>query len=175
VAQLQVQDLSAAGKALRRKTHETLQKADDDYGRRQQFNTVVSAVMELLNTVGKTAPANDADRAAVQEAWESAVLIISPIAPHIAHELWGVLGRNESLVEQPWPSVDAAALEQDSLTLAVQVNGKVRGQIDVAANAGQEAILALAKADANVQRHIEGKAIRKEIVVPSKLVNIVVG
>ncbi len=175
VAELQVQDLSAAGKALRRKTHETLQKADDDYGRRQQFNTVVSAVMELLNTVGKTAPANDADRAAVQEAWESAVLIISPIAPHIAHELWGVLGRNESLVEQPWPSVDAAALEQDSLTLAVQVNGKVRGQIDVAANAGQEAILALAKADANVQRHIEGKAIRKEIVVPSKLVNIVVG
>ena len=175
VAQLQVQDLSAAGKALRRKTHETLQKADDDFGRRQQFNTVVSAVMELLNTVGKTAPANDADRAAVQEAWESAVLIISPIAPHIAHELWGVLGRNEALVEQPWPSVDAAALEQDSLTLAVQVNGKVRGQIDVAANAGQEAILALAKADANVQRHIEGKAIRKEIVVPSKLVNIVVG
>lgn len=174
-AQLQVQDLSAAGKALRRKTHETLQKSDDDYGRRQQFNTVVSAVMELLNTVGKTAPANDADRAAVQEAWESAVLIISPIAPHIAHELWGVLGRNESLVEQPWPSVDAAALEQDSLTLAVQVNGKVRGQIDVAADAGQEAILALAKADANVQRHIEGKAIRKEIVVPSKLVNIVVG
>ena len=175
VAQLQVQDLSAAGKALRRKTHETLQKADDDYGRRQQFNTVVSAVMELLNTVGKTAPANDADRAAVQEAWESAVLIISPIAPHIAHELWGVLGRNGALVEQPWPGVDAAALEQDSLTLAVQVNGKVRGQIDVAANAGQEAILALAKADANVQRHIEGKAIRKEIVVPSKLVNIVVG
>ena len=175
VAELQVQDLSAAGKALRRKTHETLQKADDDYGRRQQFNTVVSAVMELLNTVGKTAPANDADRAAVQEAWESAVLIISPIAPHIAHELWGVLGRNESLVEQPWPSVDAAALEQDSLTLAVQVNGKVRGQIAVAADAGQEAILALAKADANVQRHIEGKAIRKEIVVPSKLVNIVVG
>jgi leucyl-tRNA synthetase len=175
VAQLQVQDLSAAGKALRRKTHETLQKADDDYGRRQQFNTVVSAVMELLNTVGKTAPANEADRAAVQEAWESAVLIISPIAPHIAHELWGVLGRNGALVEQPWPGVDAAALEQDSLTLAVQVNGKVRGQIDVAANAGQEAILALAKADANVQRHIEGKAIRKEIVVPSKLVNIVVG
>ena len=175
VAQLQVQDLSAAGKALRRKTHETLQKADDDYGRRQQFNTVVSAVMELLNTVGKTAPANDADRAAVQEAWESAVLIISPIAPHIAHELWGVLGRNGALVEQPWPGVDAAALEQDSLTLAVQVNGKVRGQIDVAANAGQEAILALAKADVNVRRHIEGKAIRKEIVVPSKLVNIVVG
>ena len=175
VPQLQVQELSAAGKALRRKTHETLKKADDDYGRRQQFNTVVSAVMELLNTVAKTEPANDADRAAVQEAWESAVLIISPIAPHIAHELWGVLGRNEALVGQPWPSVDAAALEQDSLTLAVQVNGKVRGQIDVAADAGQDAILALAKADANVLRHIEGKAIRKEIVVPSKLVNIVVG
>ncbi|NCF44712.1 MAG: leucine--tRNA ligase [Proteobacteria bacterium] len=175
VPQLQVQELSAAGKALRRKTHETLNKADDDYGRRQQFNTVVSAVMELLNTVAKTEPANDADRAAVQEAWESAVLIISPIAPHIAHELWGVLGRNEALVGQPWPSVDAAALEQDSLTLAVQVNGKVRGQIDVAADAGQDAILALAKADANVLRHIEGKAIRKEIVVPSKLVNIVVG
>jgi leucyl-tRNA synthetase len=175
VPALDVAALSAQAKALRRKTHETLQKADDDYGRRQQFNTVVSAVMELLNTVGKTDLANDADRGAVHEAWVSAVLIISPIAPHIAHELWTVLGMHEPLVGYPWPVVDASALEQDSLTLVVQVNGKVRGQIDVSASSDKEAILAFAKADANVSRHIEGKTIRKEIVVPNKLVNIVVG
>ena len=175
VPALDVAALSAQAKTLRRKTHETLQKADDDYGRRQQFNTVVSAVMELLNTVGKTDLANDADRGAVQEAWVSAVLIISPIAPHIAHELWTVLGMHEPLVGYPWPAVDASALEQDSLTLVVQVNGKVRGQIDVSAGSDKEAILAFAKADANVSRHIEGKTIRKEIVVPNKLVNIVVG
>jgi leucyl-tRNA synthetase len=175
VPSLSVADLSSAGKALRRKTHETLQKADDDYGRRQQFNTVVSAVMELLNTVAKTELANDADRGAVQEAWVSAVLIISPIAPHIAHELWTVLGMSEPLVGYPWPGIDATALEQDSLTLVVQVNGKVRGQVDVAKDANREAILAMARADANVQRHLEGKTVRKEIVVPNKLVNIVVG
>ena len=175
VPSLSVADLSSAGKALRRKTHETLQKADDDYGRRQQFNTVVSAVMELLNTVAKTELANDADRGAVQEAWVSAVLIISPIAPHIAHELWTVLGMSEPLVGYPWPGIDATALEQDSLTLVVQVNGKVRGQVDVAKDADKESILAMARADANVQRHLEGKTVRKEIVVPNKLVNIVVG
>jgi len=175
VPSLNVVDLSSAGKALRRKTHETLQKADDDYGRRQQFNTVVSAVMELLNTVAKTELANDADRGAVQEAWVSAVLIISPIAPHIAHELWSVLGMSEALVGYPWPGIDATALEQDSLTLVVQVNGKVRGQVDVAKDADKEAILAMAKADANVRRYLQGKTVRKEIVVPNKLVNIVVG
>lgn len=175
VPALDVAGLSSQGKALRRKTHETLQKADDDYGRRQQFNTVVSAVMELLNTVGKTDLTSDADRGAVQEAWVSAVLIISPIAPHIAHELWAVLGMHEPLVGYPWPAVDTTALEQDSLTLVVQVNGKVRGQIEVSAGSDKEAILAFAKADANVSRHIEGKTIRKEIVVPNKLVNIVVG
>ena len=175
VQSFSVADLSSAGKALRRKTHETLQKADDDYGRRQQFNTVVSAVMELLNTVAKTELANDADRGAVQEAWVSAVLIISPIAPHIAQELWKVLGMSEALVGYPWPGIDATALEQDSLTLVVQVNGKVRGQVDVAKDADKEAILAMAKADANVRRHLQGKTVRKEIVVPNKLVNIVVG
>jgi leucyl-tRNA synthetase len=172
---MDVDQLSSAGKALRRKTHETLKKADDDYGRRQQFNTVVSAVMELLNAVSKTELSADADRAAVQEAWVSAVLIISPIAPHIAHELWGVLGVDAPLVGFPWPQVDAQAMQQDSLTLVVQVNGKVRGQIDVSADADNETILTLARADANVQRHLEEKTVRKEIVVPGKLVNIVVG
>lgn len=171
---LRVEELSAAGKALRRKTHETLQKADDDYGRRQQFNTVVSAVMELLNAVAKIEPATAADRAAVQEAWESAVLIISPIAPHIAHELWSVLGKTQSLIGYPWPSIDSAALEQESLTLVVQVNGRVRGQVNVAKSADESAILALAEADPNVLRHIEGKTVRKRIVVPNKLINLVV-
>ena len=172
---LDVAALSDAGKNLRRKTHSTLAKADDDYGRRLQFNTVVSAVMELANEIARMDSAHHADRAAVQEALESAALVISPIAPHIAHSLWAALGQDTTLVSHPWPQVDEAALTQQRLTLVVQVNGKVRGQIDVAADAEQADILDLAKAEENVARHLEAKTVRKEIYVPNKLVNIVVG
>jgi leucyl-tRNA synthetase len=172
---LDVSALSDAGKNLRRKTHATLAKADDDYGRRLQFNTVVSAVMELANEIGRMQPGHAADRASIQEALESAALIISPIAPHIAHSLWAALGRTGALVNQPWPQVDEDALTQQRLSLVVQVNGKVRGQIDVAADAEQADILNLAKAEENVARHLQDKTVRKEIYVPKKLVNIVVG
>ena len=172
---LDVSALSDAGKNLRRKTHATLAKADDDYGRRLQFNTVVSAVMELANEIGRMQPGHAADRASIQEALESAALIISPIAPHIAHGLWAALGRTGALVNQPWPKVDEDALTQQRLSLVVQVNGKVRGQIDVAADAEQADILNLAKAEKNVARHLLDKTVRKEIYVQNKLVNIVVG
>ncbi len=175
VPQLDPGALSAQAKELRRKTHETLQKADDDFGRRMQFNTVVSAVMELVNSVSRVTSAVQADRAALFEAWSSAVMIISPIAPHMAHELWGVLGHDDLLVDHPWPQVDESALVQSTLSLVVQVNGKVRGSIEVAADADQESILRLAREEENVARHIENKTVRKEIVVPKKLVNIVVG
>ena len=175
VPELDVAALSDAGKDLRRKTHATLAKADDDYGRRLQFNTVVSAVMELANEVGRMSKAVAADRAAVQEALVSAVLIISPIAPHIAHRLWSELGQGGDLVSQPWPQIDQTALVQQRLSLVVQVNGKVRGHIDVTADAGQADILSAAKNEENVARHLDGKTVRKEIYVPNKLVNIVVG
>ena len=175
VPDLDVAALSDVGKDLRRKTHTTLAKADDDYGRRLQFNTVVSAVMELANEVARVDSGVVADRAAVQEALVSATLIISPIAPHIAHRLWSELGQQGDLVNQPWPQIDQDALTQQRLSLVVQVNGKVRGQIDVAADASQGDILDTAKHEENVARHLDGKTVRKEIYVPNKLVNIVVG
>jgi leucyl-tRNA synthetase len=175
VPDLDVAALSDVGKDLRRKTHTTLAKADDDYGRRLQFNTVVSAVMELANEVARVDSDVVADRAAVQEALVSATLIISPIAPHIAHRLWSELGQQGDLVNQPWPQIDQDALTQQRLSLVVQVNGKVRGQIDVAADASQGDILDTAKHEENVARHLDGKTVRKEIYVPNKLVNIVVG
>ena len=175
VADLDVAALSDAGKDLRRKTHATLAKADDDYGRRLQFNTVVSAVMELTNEIARTSTDVEADRAAIQEALVSAALIISPIAPHIAHRLWSELGEHGDLVNQPWPQIDQDALMQQRLALVVQVNGKVRAQIDVAADSAQGDILSAAKSEENVARHLDGKTVRKEIYVPNKLVNIVVG
>ena len=175
IPELVFQDLSDEGKAIRRKTHETLLKADDDYGRRMQFNTVVSAVMELANNLYKFEAKSAGDRAAVQEAWLTAVQIISPIAPHIAHSLWQTLGQQDSLVDAPWRQVDESALVQEHLSLVVQVNGKVRGKIEVAASATKEEILKVAKAEENVVRYLQGKTVRKEIVVPNKLVNIVVG
>ena len=175
IPELDFLDLSDEGKALRRKTHETLQKADDDYGRRMQFNTVVSAVMGLANSLYKFQAKTAGDRAAAQEAWLSAVQIISPIAPHIAHSLWQTLGQQGSLVDCPWPEIDESALVQQHLSLVVQVNGKVRGKIEVDAGASKQEILEIAKNESNVARYLEDKTVRKEIVVPNKLVNIVVG
>lgn len=168
-------DLSDDARDLRRKTYETLARADDDYGRRLQFNTVVSAVMELCNAIGKFNSITPNDRAVVAEALQHAVLIISPIAPHIAHELWNTLGVDSALVAESWPEIDEQALTVSTVEMVVQVNGKVRGKIDVAADADKEVVLAVAKSTDNVAKHLDGKTIRKEIVVPNKLVNIVVG
>ena len=168
-------NLSSAAQALRRKTQLTLQRANDDFGRRVQFNTVVSGVMELCNDIGRMKPESDSDRAAIGEALKMAVLVISPVAPHLTHSLWAELGETVPLVNSRWPAVDEAALVQASITLVVQVNGKVRGQIEVDADAGKDHILSAAKAEPNVAKHMEGKSVRKEIVVPNKLVNLVVG
>lgn len=173
--EIDVDALSDAARDLRRKTYSTLARADDDFGRRVQFNTVVSGVMELCNDVGRFTIENDNDRAVVAEALRMAVLIISPVAPHIAHSLWHTLGETTPLVEVTWPEMDEDALVETSLTMAVQVNGKLRGSIEVAADAQKDVILTLAKQEPNVARHVDGKAVRKEIVVPGKLVNLVVG
>jgi len=175
VPALDPRQLSPAGKDLRRKTHETLMRADDDYGRRLTFNTVVSAVHELVNQASKTEAAVDADRAAVREALRTAVLVLSPIAPHVTQSLWTALGGEGLLVEASWPAVDESALVQDTLELVVQVNGKVRGKIEVAADVDQEGALEAALGTENVARFVEGKTTRKVILVPGKLLNIVVG
>jgi leucyl-tRNA synthetase len=174
-AALEPAGLSAAGRDLRRKTHETLQRADDDYGRRLQFNTVVSAVHELVNAVSRIRPEALADRAAVHEALRTALIVLSPIAPHVCQKLWEVLGEPGLLVGARWPDVDPTALVQDAIEWVLQVNGKVRGRVVLPADADEAAARAAALGNENVQRFLEGKSVRKVVLVPGKLVNVVVG
>ncbi|KGD60454.1 leucine-tRNA synthetase [Alcanivorax jadensis T9] len=165
--------LDDAGKALRRKTHETIQKVSDDFGRRHTFNTAIAAVMELINEVSRFDSQGDQAGAVRQEALETAVLLLSPITPHASHSLWQALGHDEAALNAAWPQVDESALVKDSLELVVQVNGKVRAKLEVPANADKDTVESLARAEPNVQKFTDGKTIRKVIVVPGKLVNIV--
>ena len=165
--------LDDAGKALRRKTHETIQKVSDDFHRRHTFNTAIAAVMELINEVSRFDAQGDQAAAVRQEALEAAVLLLSPITPHASHSLWQSLGHDEAALNAAWPQVDESALVKDSLELVVQVNGKVRAKLEVPANADKDTVENLAKAEPNVQKFTDGKTIRKVIVVPGKLVNIV--
>ncbi|WP_266157953.1 leucine--tRNA ligase [Dyella silvatica] len=168
--------LDAGQKTLRRQLHETIQKVSDDFGRRHAFNTAIAALMELLNALQKFNDASEQGRAVRHEALEVMVLLLNPVVPHVSHALWQTLGRPESVLEdQSWPQVDAAALVRDSLTLAVQVNGKLRATIEVAANASKEEAEALARAHPHVVAFLEGQTVRKVIVVPGKIVNIVAG
>ena len=169
-------ELSADQRALRRKLHETIQKVADDYERRYAFNTAIAAIMELLNAVAKFSDDSDAGRAVVQEALQAIVLMLNPVAPHTAHALLQMLGHEEALLEdRAFPAADPAALIRDALTLAVQVNGKLRGTIEVAPDTAKDAIEAMAQAEPNVAKFLEGQTIRKVIVVPGKIVNIVAG
>ncbi len=161
-------------RALRRKTHQTIAKVSDDIGRRYKFNTAIAACMELLNAVNRHEHASPQSRAVVREALDAVVLVLSPIVPHICHALWSVLGHDSTPVEKGWPAFDESALEQDRVDIVVQVNGKLRGRISVPADADQETVAGQALADSNVQRFVEGKEVRKTIVVPGRLVNIVV-
>jgi leucyl-tRNA synthetase len=166
--------LSEAQRALRRQAHQTLAKVTDDIGRRRTFNTAIAAVMELLNAIARHANRAAEDRAVIQEALEIAVLSLSPIVPHVTHALWRALGHERALIDEPWPAADPAALERASIEIVVQVNGRLRGRIAVAAGAGEAELREAALADANVQRFVGAAAVRKVIVVPGKLVNVVV-
>ena len=170
---LNIDNLNQQQKGLRRKIHETINKVNDDFGRRNTFNTAIAAVMELLNDVAKHNSAETQSVAVRHEALTSAVLLLSPIAPHICHALWQALGHSESVADARWPAVDEKALVRSSITLVLQVNGKVRGKIEVAADISKQDIEKIALADENVQRFIEGSTIRKIIVVPGRLINIV--
>jgi leucyl-tRNA synthetase len=166
-------ELSEAQKDLRRATHETLAKAYDDYGRRLTFNTIVAAVMSLMNKVGKFADDSSQGRAVTGEALNAAVLIMSPIVPHITQLLWQKLN-GQPLEEANWLPVDESALEKSIVEIVVQVNGKLRGKLDVAPDASSADVEQLARAIENVEKFIESKSIRKVIYVPNKLVNFVV-
>lgn len=173
---LDLASLEPAHKTLRRQLHEAIQKVGDDYGRRHSFNTAIAAVMELLNHLAKFDDASDNGRALRQQALASIVLLLNPITPHTSHALWQVLGHAETLLEdQPFPQADPSALTRDTATLAVQVNGKLRGTIEVAVSTAKDEIERLALAEPNVVKFMEGLSVRKVIVVPGKIVNIVAG
>lgn len=169
---LKTATLDKAQKALRRKTHETIAKVSDDYGRRQTFNTAVAAVMELCNEVSRHDGDTAEDSGVIHEALSTAVLLLAPIVPHISEALYSVL-TGERILSAAWPSVDDAALTRDEIDIVVQVNGKVRAKIAVSADASKDDIQAIALAHENVLRFTEGATIRKIIVVPGKLVNVV--
>jgi leucyl-tRNA synthetase len=165
--------LTGEQRDLRRQVHQTLVKVTDDIGRRRVFNTAVAAVMELMNALDRFSDVTDPGRGLRQEALEKIVLMLSPIVPHICHALWQELGHQGAIIDVRWPEPDAAALEQDSVEIVLQVNGKLRGRIVVPAGASETDVKEAALADAAVLRWVEGKPIRKVIVVPGKLVNVV--
>jgi leucyl-tRNA synthetase len=173
VPALDADSLNADQKALRLKTHETIAKVSDDISRRLTFNTSIAAVMELLNEVGKLGGDEPQTLAVRQEALETAVLVLAPIVPHICHQLWHALGHEEPVVEASWPEADEKAMVRSEITVVLQVNGKVRAKADVPADIAKDDLEKLALEHENVQRFTEDKTVRKVIVVPGKLVNVV--
>lgn len=169
-------ELNGELKTLRRQLHQTIEKITDDYGRRQTFNTAIAAVMELMNAYGKVEGDDVMTRSVRQEVLENVVLLLSPIVPHICQALWAELRKDGVIENATWPSADQSAMVQDEVELVVQVNGKLRGSITVAKTMGKEAIEQHAVTQPFVQKFLEdGATVRKIIVVPNKLVNIVVG
>ncbi|WP_312389851.1 leucine--tRNA ligase, partial [Pseudomonas sp.] len=160
-------------KAIRRAIHVAIKQASSDVGLHHKFNTAIAQVMTVMNVLEKAPTATAQDRALLQEGLEAVTLLLAPITPHISHSLWQHLGHSEAVIDATWPSVDESALVQDSVTLVVQVNGKLRGQVEMPATASREEVEAAARANENVVRFTDGLTIRKVIVVPGKLVNIV--
>jgi leucyl-tRNA synthetase len=174
VVALNPDSLNDRQRDLRRALHQTIAKVSDDIGRRYTFNTAIAAVMELLNRLSKFEPRDDQDRSVVQEILDAIVLMLSPIVPHICHRLWALLGHERAVANEPWPVVDPEAVQTDTVQIIVQVNGKLRARLQMPAAASRQELEDAARADENVRRFIGEKEIRKVIVVPGKLVNVVV-
>lgn len=170
---LDVATLNDEQKAIRRSIHQAIKQASHDVGQNHKFNTAIAQVMTLMNVLEKAAQGTEQDRALIHEGLETVTLLLAPITPHISHELWHRLGHADPVIDAGWPVLDDSALVQDSLQLVIQVNGKLRGQIEMPASASREEVEAAARANENVLRFVDGLTIRKVIVVPGKLVNIV--
>ncbi|VTX66824.1 leucine--tRNA ligase [Haemophilus parainfluenzae] len=171
---LDVTALSADQKALRRDVHKTIAKVSDDIGRRQTFNTAIAAVMELMNKLTRTPLESEQDRAVMAEALSAVVRMLYPITPHICFELWKALGNESNIDHAEWVKADEAAMVEDEKLIVVQVNGKVRGKVTVAADADEETVKTVAFADENVKKFTDNTQIVKVIYVPGKLLNVVV-
>lgn len=172
-------DLNPEQRKLRLKTHQSLEKISDDFGRRNTFNTAIAATMELLNSTTKFIDSRQTelsvgDKMVVQESLEIIISVMAPIVPHFSHVLWLHLGHSGAIIDAAWPEIDPSALAQDSVLIVVQVNGKLRAKLEVAKEITKDELEKLALADEAVKRFTETGTIRKVIVVPGKLVNIVV-
>jgi leucyl-tRNA synthetase len=169
-------DLSETQRLMRLKTHQTRHKASDDFGRRHTFNTAIAATMELLNSLSKflDVAEGDIDKLIIQEALESVILILAPIVPHFCHVLWQHLGHQGTVMDVAWPEVDASALTQSTVLIVLQVNGKLRAKIDVPADIDGEALEQIALNHDAIRKYTDNGSVRKVIVVPGRLVNIVV-
>jgi len=169
-------DLPADLKTLRRQLHQTIEKVTDDYGRRHTFNTAIASVMELMNALAKLEGTDDVSRSVRQEILEAATLLLSPIVPHICESLWSELRPQSSLLDVGWPQAEASAMVQDDVELVLQVNGKLRGSMTVARTTEKADLEKMALEHPSVQKYLEdGVSVRKIIVVPNKLINLVVG
>lgn len=170
---LDIASLSSEQKALRREVHRTIAKVTDDMGRRQHFNTAIAAIMELSNHLQKAPVATAQDQAVMQEALEAITLMLFPITPHIGEKLWLALGHSSDINFEAWPTLDDSALVEDEKLIVVQVNGKVRARLTVAADISQADLEALAFEQSSVTSFTDGKTVRKVIYVPGKLLSIV--
>ena len=170
---LDIASLTDEQKVIRRAIHQAIKQASQDVGLHHKFNTAVAQVMTVMNVLEKAPQATEQDRALLQEGLETVALVLAPITPHISHELWNQLGHAGAIIDAAWPTLDESALVQDTLQLVIQVNGKLRGHIEMPAAASREEVEAAARTNENVLRFTEGLTIRKVIVVPGKLVNIV--
>ena len=159
---------------LRRKTHQTISKVTDDIGRRYTFNTAIAAVMELVNEVSAFNVDDELDRQVIKEAIESILLLLSPIVPHICHQLWLDINHDQPIIDARWPKYDSTLLKSETSLIVVQVNGKLRSKLEVDASISEDELKSMALSDEKVVRFIDGNEIKKIIVIPEKLVNIVV-
>jgi leucyl-tRNA synthetase len=174
VQPMDVAALTAEQKELRRKLHDSLARIGNDFERRFNFNTAIAACMELVNAVSRFEDASPNGRAVMQEVLDALVRVLSPIVPHITHQLWFALGHAQPVIDAAWPQAEASARVADTVLLVVQINGKRRSEITVPSGAGKDQVIEAALADENVQKFLAGQPLKKTIVVPGKLVNFVV-
>jgi leucyl-tRNA synthetase len=171
-------ELSPEARAIQRKLHQTIKRVSDDFQGRWHFNTCISAIMELVNTLYSAEDAmarNAIPSGFLAEVQRDLVLLLAPFAPYLAHELWEMLGETQDLLRAPWPKYDAALAKEEEIEIPVQINGKLRGRVVVSADATEAFVIERALADEKVKAAIAGKRVVKKIYVPGKLVNLVVG
>jgi leucyl-tRNA synthetase len=172
---LSPEELDDEARELRRLVHETIAKVGDDVGRRFTFNTAIAAIMELTNHLSRFEGGTPQDRAVLDEGWKAIVALLAPVTPHICQELWAQLGHAEPVHLAPWPEADEQARVRQMVEVVVQVNGKVRGRLALPPGCDRDQALEMALQEANVQRHVGEKQVRKVIHVPDRLLNLVVG